>query len=101
MGSGAFGILGTVALPLTLFCCAVQQKYPNPDLPHASSRCSIELAYEAADASLRTPDKCELAAEPGNFATSFRSKQALGGEISPFGKASPEGITDQQTNGVC
>ena len=69
MGSGAFGILGTFALPLTLFCGAVQQKYPNRDLPHVPSRCSIELAYEAADASLRSPDKCKLAAEPGKFAT--------------------------------
>ncbi len=95
MGSGAFGISGRFSLPLTLFCGGVHQKYPKGDLPHVASGCSIELAYEAADASLRTPDKCKLAAEPGNFATEFRAHQALGGEISPFGKASPEGIADQ------
>lgn len=59
MGSGAFGILGAFSTPVTLFCREVQQKYPNRDLPHVPSRCSIELAYEAADASLRTPDQVQ------------------------------------------
>jgi len=68
MGSGAFGIFGGRSrLPITLFCGGILQKYPNRDLPLVLTRCSIELAYEAADASLRSPDS---ASSPLNKETS-------------------------------
>jgi hypothetical protein len=38
----------------TFFSSPLPQKYPNRDLPLAASRCSIEVAYQAADASLRS-----------------------------------------------
>src|SRR5947199_96786 len=56
---------------MALWFCRVPRKYRNADLPLAPRRCSIELAYQAADASLRIP-----AGQPGSAAVVHPIRQA-------------------------
>jgi hypothetical protein len=87
-GASAFGsIFGSDFRHLALFV----RKYPKGDLPRLPSRCTIKLAYQAADASLQIPGR---ASSPLNQETSPHSSDcSASGEFSPFGKASPEGMT--------
>lgn len=68
----------------------VLRKYQIGDLPLTPSGCSIKLACQAADAGLRIP-AVQLAAEQRKLRHTVQNAARVGGEISPFGKASPKG----------